>query len=218
MSRELIVRPTHSPLLEAYCHTLTKEALATRKRYVSLTAQTEDLVNRLIADPENEHLNKEVKRLRLNIRNLQTGIASTDMQEPPKAIESLTDSEKVLLRSAYRKCAQIAHPDKGGSKDEFDSVFKSYEHGDLNALIEFHLLKTNDKSVFDRIEYWKTALDAPKVAWEKHKQSAVFTLYQMVQQGRSKTAMSEIQNMLQSIIRHLLEEERALILKRKSIS
>jgi len=58
--------------------------------------------------------------------------------KPPGEEEPNTKVEKELkVKKLYRKASRIAHPDKGGTEEDFDYIKKCYDNNDLLGLINF---------------------------------------------------------------------------------
>ena len=55
--------------------------------------------------------------------------------KPPK--EKIKSEPDPRLKKLYRKLSRFAHPDKGGSSEEFDQLKSAYEDGDLFEMIKF---------------------------------------------------------------------------------
>lgn len=95
-----------------------------------------------------------IKAIKLEIRNATRGQANQEALDGEsfaaldidRAGQQLSNAEQVMLKTAYRKLCNIAHPDKGGNADLFHDIHTAYKHNDLLALqaLYFQLHSGND--------------------------------------------------------------------------
>lgn len=170
----IVVNPPHETVLRSYSAHLQKRARAMRSKYAKLRDQSESVFYSLTM--EFPHLVERIKQvqeeLALRAQGTRDTVGSLDRSSDRKFDSNNPEkvSDRYLLKNAYRMASAIAHPDKGGSAEDFAAVHAAYQAGDLASLQEF-VITRNSKVLIDQIRYWETEVLKPEAQWEQYRAS-----------------------------------------------
>lgn len=106
----------------------------------------------------------EVLELNHEISLITSGVPQTEeLDDLSSTSESmLSRGEQFVLKKAYRLAASLAHPDKGGSAQEFYEVTLAYKTNDVKALTAFYLAKRQE-SLIDLVAYYQDQSQKPRI-------------------------------------------------------
>lgn len=185
----VVVYDSNSWPVKAYAHSLCVRALAARTKLAKDTANVRTISNTLIA--HHQGLTRELADTRQRIRLLERGTPATEaldaFQQENGLSDLPSDAEVFLLKKAYRKAANLCHPDKGGNALEFQLVTAAYKARDIHSLNAFFLARQKSKA--ELIDYWLLDIQRTKVAWVAFQATNEFMLAKMYQQGRTEEAI-----------------------------
>ncbi len=187
-SMEII--PFHEqPFLSAFAEHLRKRTFAERLRVNNLIQGCTELADRAVYCEMPAY--RRIKELRVRIRTATRGIPQTEFldDESPLVDKSheLTDAEQILLKKAYRKAAQLIHPERDtGNALMFRLLHEAYRSKNLRAVQEFvmHL----DKPLLDQVGYWLIEVKMPAAQWIEYKAFPEYKLVQWIKQGQVEKA------------------------------
>jgi flagellar basal body rod protein FlgB len=164
-------------------------------------------------------LSDEIKRLRLEIRNLTKGTPVTEAQDSPKTIQSdiagfknseLQNVNSMFLKKAYRILAQLTHPDRGGDPELFDEVHKAYKARDIVFLTELYITLHKSKDPFwvsrSSKEWIEVEKKRPAVNKMKLQSTPEFVIAHLHMSGNTAAAESAMRNYMQMVIAALIAE------------
>ena len=212
-----VVIPRMDPVMLAYLRYVQREAENARK---ALVAHIEMV--RAITLPYYEEfgvLTGKIAAVKVRIRMLQKGAAATESLAAPQRVEAFegkTEAEKYVLKKAYRQAAALCHPDKGGTTEEFQSVYNAYIAGDLYALNNFVLAR--EKPTMDMIRHWLLDAQRCAIAWIEFRDGTEFRIAQLVMKKQPEMARVLIDKQLNIELRLLLAQERALLIGNKEVA
>jgi hypothetical protein len=139
-----------------------------------------------------------IKTIRQSIRNLTKGQVAT------YSIDSITDSlylentteqlyvaNQTLLKSTYKKLAQLTHPDKhAGCNNLFIAVNAAYRNKDLVYMQQLYVTLVNSKNLYwlqtKGLSYCKQELERPQVSLTVLAKSPLYAICRMHATGNSK--------------------------------
>jgi hypothetical protein len=148
------------------------------------------------------------------IRVLTRGAATSDTMAAPQrkdAFETMSEADLYVLKRAYREAARLAHPDGGGSVEDFQSVYNAYLAKDLYALNSYVL--SRQKPSIDLIRHWLTDAERCRVAWVEFQASGEFTVASLIMRGQPEEAHRIVHEALIAQLSELRAEECRLILR-----
>lgn len=205
MSNLVLWQPL-DPLLGAYC---SSTALSARRARSRLRQKIESVlaINRpLIA--ELEPLIDKINRVKYRIRLLQKGAPATDSLDAYSAADAVSngsDADRFLLKKAYRAAATVAHPDKGGTTEEFQSVYDAYLARDIHALNNYVLAK--QAPTLELIQHWLDDIARCDVAWVEFRTTVEFEAASLVQQGHTEMALALLRDRLMQALKMARQAE-----------
>ena len=174
--------------------------IALEKHYKRLTDKERswwlsrvDYYDRLILPILREHtaLYASVRKLKSEIQLQTKGVPSTEaisndvMSMNPVRQDS---ANRFLLKKAYRMAAAVAHPDKGGSHDDFLSIHKAYRAGDMSSLNEYVLSRR--LGLLERIKYWDDERRKPRIKHQLFQATDAFRIVQYIALGQHEQAVA----------------------------
>jgi hypothetical protein len=186
MRYDLIIKEP-DPLLKNLAKRLKIETLNSRnlfeKRINSIKTQVESIHRK------NDDLCSIIFQLKAQI-NLHThGVAATEVRhitglnsEPEQQVVA----NAFLLKKAYRTAASLAHPDKGGSHDDFLAVSAAYRANNIESLNEYVLARNRD--LLDQIHYWDSERLKPKINYTIFQSSNDFKVAVLQNRGEQQAA------------------------------
>ncbi len=210
----LIVYQPDSPLLIAFCRSLRIKTYLARKE----VSRKKDMIHGTASLVMHHHkdLLQKISSIRTRIRMLERGVPATESLDPQEDIHqldnNLSDADKFLLKKAYRKAASLAHPDRGGSVEEFQAVQAAYQAGDLSALNEY-FIASGREGILSQIDYWIVQKDAASVDWEKFQTTNEFIIARMYERGDKDKAISIAGDLLREVLLQAQIQERLLAFK-----
>lgn len=150
-----------------------------------------------------------IKRSKQRARLSQKGAAATEALDVPDTKEflanNLNDAEIFVLKKAYRQAAALAHPDRGGSVEEFQAVLAAYKARDQSALTEYLLSK--QQPARHQLDYWMVSLHKPNIDWVRFQSTPEYSLSRLYTQGKQELAIKTAGELLQAeLSRSLIEE------------
>ena len=196
----LVIKP--DPLLVQRVDLLKKETIKARNFYQSQL----DTVNTILNTAFSWHpaLLEQVADLKRRIQLLTKGVPATEALENSTV---LTDNQQgdvahtFLLKKAYRQAALLAHPDKGGSNEDFAAVNAAYKAGDLHSLNEYVIAQ--NKTLFEQLIYWKTEALKPEAQWHKARSQPEFTIVRLMLSNQKPKAKMMAKEVLQILVASL---------------
>lgn len=195
------------PVLQNLLRWARKQTIANRQR----TAQKIDAVRRVSSQIVAHHQDTldAIKRARQRARLTQRGVAATESLDVPDTSEvlanNLNDAEIFVLKKAYRQAAALAHPDRGGSADEFQAVHAAYRAKDHAALTEYLLSKQETSR--SQLDYWMIAVNKPDIDWVRFQSTPEYFISRLYTQGKQELAIKTAGELLQAeLSRSLLDE------------
>lgn len=179
MRTDLIVYDPVSPLLRAYCHASRLRAWTERAAHADRMEQMTDLV--WSYSSQFVDLNERIAEMRLRIASLSKGIPQTELVDDDHTVDwTLSEEERraqqQILKKAWKYVAQHAHPDKGGSREEFQFLKEAYESGDIRPLTEYILQL--DAPLMEQIAYWRSEYERPAIEWIRFRTMNQFQIVQ----------------------------------------
>lgn len=195
----LILFDPTPPILVLYAKTVKKRVIAERLQYQSRMDQFSSILEKCYDNfPE---LTFKVRRKKAEIQLQTRGAAATEsvLDINLKATDHETDvAQRFLVKKAYRVAASMAHPDKGGNKDDFAAVLAAYKAGDLESLNEFVLSK--QKGVIDQITHWHFELRKPAIQWQHLTSTPEYKIVQAHLSGRHAVASDLAREVLTQLL------------------
>lgn len=174
-----------------------KELQKVRSQYQTLVESVNTICEIYAAKPQCQLVMDRIKDLRNQIRIHTKGTPtgySLDAERATLAIARNSGAQndnarKVLLKSVFKKLAQILHPDKPtGDIEMFDMVRDAYAQGDLTFLQEMYIDLQQKYDVYYKqtkgLKYIKVELERPKVALARLKNSPLYRIAQMHHQKK----------------------------------
>lgn len=174
-------------LLESYAKTLKRKALAARKIHQDRI----DSANAILQKCYDKHpeLVSKVKKFKVLIQLNTRGDAATE-SVLDTGLDSTPQEEAVakafLLKKAYKQAAAMAHPDKGGSHEDFVAINAAYRAKDIDSITEFLLSK--HRSILDQISYWQSEQKKPEVSWTRFRSTPEFGIVRLYTSGNKERA------------------------------
>lgn len=208
----LIVYNPDSPILVAWCHRLRAIAIRARREVI----RKKDMIHVVSARIMEQHQNKlnRIASIRNRIRLIRRGVPLTEafdsVTNTSQLDDNLSDADRFLLKKAYRKAASIAHPDKGGSLEDFHAVREAFLAGDLASLNEFFLLQHG--TLHQRIEYWLSQPAASHVDWVRFRATNEYAVVTLYQRGKKEKAADLAGHLLDAAVAIAEREEMDLLL------
>ena len=202
--RSLRVLPPETWLLEQQSFVYMGKALQARKELQQFKNYISSVVEPLEAEFEKEL--SRIARMRNDAQANEQGVPRTESLETytnATVLSQLSPAERFLVKKAYRYAARLAHPDNGGSAEEFHAVRQAYLQGDLTSLQEFALAR--HKSVLERYAHWSTELERPAIALEEFKQGTAYKVARLVLQGKLDMARQLLRLSIEIIETQLLK-------------
>ncbi len=197
---QLIIWEPINPVEKVYLRNLRQKLHAAKKR---IEGRIVDCLNRVdeVCKDFPEELQK-IGKLRRNLRYLSTGIPTTEsLDTNVDPLSDLTDTDRHTLKVAYRKAASLAHPDKGGSEEDFLYVRESYANGDLDALREYIVFRIDPDS--NMLDYWNQQVGQAEIRWEVFRSTPKFKIAQLHLMGNRKAARAHAEAYLAKAIQDL---------------
>lgn len=206
------------PLKRAYTNKVQAKAKAARAATSRKIDQIQQIVAKVLEG--NKELLDSIVQTKIRIRLLQKGVPATEsLEDEVSPFSEKTTTDLFLLKKAYRLAASIAHPDKGGSEDEFYSVKRAYENGDIESLQFYYKLKQEDG--FDPLGYYQNEIQKAAIDWITFQTTPEYDLARLHMQGHTDEAKRKGRLFLEAVHRLLSQEERTLIfnqaMKRKHV-
>lgn len=178
-----------NPLIYQYCKNLQRSALKERQTKQILFDSLMDTLDRCY----NKHpeLCDKIRKLQVRVQTLTKGVPATEAVMDTNihsADRELDVAQELLLKKAYKQAASIAHPDKGGSNDDFASINAAYRAKDLGSLTEFVISK--NKTLVEQVEYWKSEILKPDMKLKEFQAQPEFKIIRSYVSGRQEEAYS----------------------------
>jgi hypothetical protein len=160
--------------------------------------------------------------LQLEIRLLTRGTPVTEPMSVADcnaigldAAQGLSEQQKVaigeILKKAYRKCAMICHPDRGGDLEDFQELKEAYAAYDLQRITELYLLLSKKRNLFwqstdEGVEFASTQLNRTQVQMAGMRASPQYRVVQYHIAGWPDRAQDSMRSILLSQIQTLMNE------------
>jgi hypothetical protein len=194
---------------------LNEHAIKERKALDKLQDQCNTILDRY----ENSFpdLTQILDSLTLELRMIVRGTPVTEPLDPVQ-IRNMRDEMgneqqyqalSLLLKKAYKKVAQLAHPDKGGSKEVFHEVEEAYRDRDLPRLNAIYIQLSAGRDI-----YWQQSDEGLYHASNEYQRSSVMRQqivasrgYQVVRQ-HSTGNFNHASFLMESILHERIQELR----------
>lgn len=193
----LVLYVEDDPLLKGLLTSVRVRAIIERKALTDLV----NSVNSVFLDIAMKHapdLLRSLQDARSAKVTLTQGVPDT-VGATTDPLANRTRIDDYLLKLAYRKAAQIAHPDKGGTVEDFQAVKTAFANGDTKTLFEYTTL--GDKSLVDQITYWKQQVAKTAVERETAAQDFRFHIIRAYRLGQVDHAIHLTKSYLNQVIR-----------------
>ncbi len=200
-----MVIPPDDHLLRALSLHFRSIAIKERERVKQFKSYIFSIVEPIQAEFEADL--SRIARLKNELQINQKGEARTESLESytsKNVLSQLSPADRFLLKKAYRYAARLAHPDGGGSGEDFHAVHQAYLQGDLTSLQEYAL--SRHKSILEQYVHWSVEKDRPSVDLETFKQNAEFQIARLVLRGKPDQARKAMRMVIQSLESSLLKE------------
>ena len=187
LQNALILYDPVDPALAWYSGTLKKLVLAERAR----TQARVDSANKILQDCFDKHpeMIAKIRAFKTLVQLNTRGAAATESVMDTE-LSSVPQEEAVarafLLKKAYRIAAAAAHPDRGGSHDDFAAINAAYRAKDLDSITEFLISK--QRSILEQIAYWRSELEKPEVSWTRFRSTPEFSIVKYAMSGNTQRA------------------------------
>jgi len=204
---ELILYGQDDPVLLHLAKTLRVETRIKRIRYGARILQIRAVVAKVLA--HHSDVADQITRIQNRMRTRQQGIPSTESVDALQTADvlktSLSDGEKFLLKKAYKMAASLTHPDRGGSKEDFQQANAAYRVSDIASLRE--LVLTYQGTLNDKLNYWHTELKKPEIEWRLFQSTPEHAIAQLYMQGRQQQAIDLAGRILQVKLAEVMATE-----------
>lgn len=182
-----------SPLEKVYLRNLRRKLHENKKR---IEGYILDCLNRVdeVCKEFPEELDK-IAKLRRNLRYLSTGVPTTESLDTfIDPLSDLTDADRHTLKVTYRRAASLAHPDKGGSTEDFLYIREAYANGDIDALREYVVFRIDPNR--NMLNYWNQQIDQAATRWEVFRSTPKFKIAQFHMFGQHQMARTRAKTFL----------------------
>jgi hypothetical protein len=205
MSNALILHTKDNPLIKHLTVLYKRKALKERKTYLSRV----DFAQVVFTDLAQQFpdLLKKINSLQSQIRLRTKGVAATESLPALDSVNNevqLNAAKSFLLKKAYRQAASLAHPDKGGSDDDFNAVKAAYEAGDLDSLNEYVI--ASHHNLIEQLTHWKNECLKPEAKWRDFVSKDTYKAVQLHQAGNRNAALRIVKRTLELSIVSLMQE------------
>lgn len=202
---QIICYNSNNPILEWYEKGLKIRALNVRKRHQQQFDHADFVLDRLCEDfPK---LVGRIRDLQGQVSTLTKGVPQTetvDLKEHTEESYQEAVAHAFLLKKAYRAAVAIAHPDKGGSSDDFNLVAAAYKAGDLHSLNEYVI--SANYNLIERISHCLNDIQRSQIAWTAFQSTEYFRAVKFYMAGDHKRASAQARLLLEVKILSLLKE------------
>lgn len=193
---------------------LSNDVLQARLKYTNLVKSIQNICN--LYSSEHVEVQDRIKTVRQAIRNATKGQAAsysidaiTDSLYLENVTEQLYVANQALLKSTYKKLAQLTHPDKQSTNiNLFQAVNAAYRNKDLVYMQQLYITLVNNKNLYwvqgEGLIYCKQELHRPQVSLTLLAKSPLYAICRMHATGNSK-ACSKL------VLQYLLIQEVNLI-------
>jgi len=209
MRTDLVVYTAENCLIKEFARSLKAKVLVERKR-VKAWVDDVNTTFTFMCDAYPELL-EQISAQRALIRLRTKGTPATEDLPSVNSVNSQSALEAAnffLLKKAYRQAANLSHPDKGGSDEDFQNVKAAYKAGDLGSLNEYVIARNHN--LIAQTKHWQIELEKPNAQWQKIVSEEPYRAVALFKAGNKKAAMVLTKKILELTLVSLIKENSAL--------